>query len=175
MLCMVCGIILPVRFMEVDHQRPKSKGQDEAIVKVMRVLRLTIARPHGVKCMQLYDCMNQALRRREGHLVWSYLKRYLWKENAMAKDDPQTPEIFPFVPVYPKDVRGPPVPNGSTTQMRYTLNMEGEIFYSLIRALEPEPPLALIAVHSLANLRPVCGPCNKTRGKTSLKFPPIST
>ncbi|KAG8530140.1 uncharacterized protein KY384_005623 [Bacidia gigantensis] len=170
---MVCGIILPIRFLEVDHQRPKSSGKNEAIMKVLRVLGLTLGRPHGAKCMQLHDCVAQALRLPEGKgiQISTFLKRYLWKENVRDAGEPLPGVIVPFVPVLAKDERPSPL-WGSTTQDRYTLSVKGEIFYSVVRALAPPGyPLEAVAVHSLANLRPACGPCNKLRGKTSLKFP----
>lgn len=47
--CMVCGLMLPMRNMTVDHQRPQTGGQDEAVLKTFRAFGLTTEGPKGSK------------------------------------------------------------------------------------------------------------------------------
>lgn len=58
--CTNCGVVLPERLLQMDHQRPKIGGQIEAVAKVMRILQLTIEGPRGPKCTQLYEAFIEA-------------------------------------------------------------------------------------------------------------------
>jgi hypothetical protein len=47
--CMICGVVLPIRNMTIDHQRPQTGGDYEAIVKTFRAFGLTQEGPKGDK------------------------------------------------------------------------------------------------------------------------------
>lgn len=51
--CMVCGIVLPIRLLSIDHKRPQTGGYNEAILKVFRVMGLTKEGPQGPKGIAL--------------------------------------------------------------------------------------------------------------------------
>jgi hypothetical protein len=168
--CPMCGIFLPLRHIQTDHQRPQADGKIEAMAKIMRVLGLTTAGPHGKKCVQLQALSQKAVEEPSHDLIFSFMHRALWDASQIDHD---RPERTPFQPVKPKD-RHDAAQNTSTTQERYTLNMKGELFYSCIKAFRLEDLLFERAMHSLVNLRPLCGRCNSDRGNRCLKTPKIS-
>lgn len=47
--CMVCGLVLPLKNLTIDHQRPQSGGELEAVLKTFRALGLTEEGPQGPK------------------------------------------------------------------------------------------------------------------------------
>ena len=47
--CMICGLVLPLRNLTVDHQRPQSGGETEAVLKTFRAFGLTSEGPQGPK------------------------------------------------------------------------------------------------------------------------------
>lgn len=49
--CMICGVVLPVTAMQVDHQAAKGAkgGGDEALLRAFRAMGLTKAAAHGPK------------------------------------------------------------------------------------------------------------------------------
>jgi len=47
--CVTCGLILPLRNLTVDHQRPQSIGETEAVLKTFRAFGLTKEGPKGPK------------------------------------------------------------------------------------------------------------------------------
>ncbi|QJE01791.1 hypothetical protein HH212_18610 [Massilia forsythiae] len=47
--CMICGLVLPMRNLTVDHQRPQSGGEIEAVLKTFRAFGLTMEGPRGGK------------------------------------------------------------------------------------------------------------------------------
>jgi hypothetical protein len=47
--CMICGLVLPLRNLTVDHQRPQSGGETEAVLKTFRAFGLTKEGPKGGK------------------------------------------------------------------------------------------------------------------------------
>lgn len=47
--CMICGLVLPLRNLTVDHQRPQSGGEIEAVLKTLRAFGLTNEGPKGPK------------------------------------------------------------------------------------------------------------------------------
>jgi hypothetical protein len=47
--CMLCGVVLPIRNMTIDHQRPQTGGAYEAILKTFRAFGLTKEGPKGEK------------------------------------------------------------------------------------------------------------------------------
>lgn len=53
----------------------------------------------------------------------------------------------------------------SRTQVRYALKLEGELFHSCIKAFRLENLLSERAMHSLVNLRPLCGAMKIWKGK----------
>lgn len=59
--CMICGIILPLRNLTIDHQRPQSGGGLEAVVKTFRGLGLTTEGPQGPKGIAILNHVKQAI------------------------------------------------------------------------------------------------------------------
>lgn len=47
--CIYCGLLLPLRLITVDHQRPQAGGETEAVAKMFRTLGWTVAGPIGAK------------------------------------------------------------------------------------------------------------------------------
>ncbi|PMS16643.1 hypothetical protein C0Z18_22655 [Trinickia dabaoshanensis] len=47
--CMICGLVLPLANLTIDHQRPQSGGELEAVAKVFRTFGLTKEGPKGPK------------------------------------------------------------------------------------------------------------------------------
>jgi hypothetical protein len=47
--CMICGLVLPLRNLTVDHQRPQTGGELEAVAKTFRAFGLTEEGPKGPK------------------------------------------------------------------------------------------------------------------------------
>ncbi|KAF6842768.1 hypothetical protein CMUS01_02761 [Colletotrichum musicola] len=148
--CSACGIVLPLWHMEIDHQRPRKGGELEALAKTMRVLGLTLAGPHGGKCVQLHRLVQEAMNNnanmgKEDMETLATDEGFVdfWQQfdDGIACDclpeDVLPHERTPFEPVVPKPARGPAAQT-STVQERYTLNREGEVLYSFIRALGME-------------------------------------
>jgi hypothetical protein len=49
--CVDCGMLLPMRLLEVDHQRPLSGGETEAVAKVFRAFQWTVGVAKGNKAV----------------------------------------------------------------------------------------------------------------------------
>lgn len=47
--CMICGLVLPLRNLTIDHQRPQTGGDHEAVLKTFRAFGLTTEGPQGPK------------------------------------------------------------------------------------------------------------------------------
>jgi hypothetical protein len=47
--CMMCGVVLPLRNLTIDHQRPQAGGELEAVLKTFRAFGLTQEGPKGPK------------------------------------------------------------------------------------------------------------------------------
>lgn len=47
--CMICGLVLPLRNLTIDHQRPQKGGEIEAVLKTFRAFGLTLEGPGGPK------------------------------------------------------------------------------------------------------------------------------
>jgi len=60
--CMMCGVILPLRNLTVDHQRPQSGGESEAVLKTFRAFGFTKAGPKGVKGQRILDHFTNGAR-----------------------------------------------------------------------------------------------------------------
>ncbi|KAF6781887.1 hypothetical protein CSOJ01_16046 [Colletotrichum sojae] len=148
--------LLRLRHMEIDHQRPRKGGEMEALAKTMRVLGLTLAGPHGGKCVQLRQLVQQAMddnanMGEEGKETLATDEGFenFWQQfdDGIACDclpgDVPPDGRTPLKPVVPKPDRGPAVQT-SMVQDRYTLNWEGEVFYSFIRAFGMEKVEVLV-------------------------------
>lgn len=177
--CTICGIVLPMRHMEIDHQRPRSGGDLEALLKTMRAVGLTVAGPHGTKCMQIRELVQRAMDDNSdiSHDQEKAMADF-WQDfddgiacDSYPEDVPNT--RVPFHPVQPKAARRSDATVGqdSTVQDRYTLNVEGQWLYSFIVAMGLKEMVLERTMNSLANMRPLCGPCNGARGNMGLKCP----
>jgi hypothetical protein len=47
--CQRCGIVLPLRNLTIDHQKPQQNGGVEAMVRVFRAAGLTVSAGYGIK------------------------------------------------------------------------------------------------------------------------------
>ena len=155
MTCVDCGIFLPRRYMQMDHQRPQVDGQTESVAKVLRVLGLTQAEPKGEKCTQLRSAIRIMMDRFQipGPGLLVIFTNGEGIQNAVT----------------PKKMRLQ-VNTASTLNQRYSLNETGTIFYSLVIALRKREILETRTMHSLANIRPLCSNCNGSRGNRDLKY-----
>lgn len=155
--CQACGIILPNRYMQMDHQRPQVGGEIESVVKSLRLLGLTAGKPHGSKCTQLSPLVAViASQKDEAYTANAYMSTQ-WNQ---------------LKAVTPKSLRAPSTSSPAQQQARrdrYTLNEGGEILYSLVKHFKLEDKILRQSMHTLANLRPLCGPCNGARGNGDLK------
>lgn len=144
--CMECGLILPLRNLTVDHQRPQSGGEYEAVLKTFRAFELTTEGPQGAK----------------GRMVQAYVR-------ASAQLSPLFPQQLSqlIVPIAPKLGRG--ALGGASVVNRYTLNEQGAILYSFIVESGNLAEMKSNCMHGLLNLKPLCGACNSARGNP-LKF-----
>ncbi len=151
--CQNCGLLLPLTHLTIDHVRPQTGGEVEAVAKMLRVLNLTVAGPSGQKNQALQAAVGQALSHPQG-----------------VGPGMMVVQMFTnFAPVPTKPGRGPKTPPGSSAADRYSLKWEGQVVYSAVKALGALPELKVRSMHSLVNLRPLCGSCNAARGNP-LKF-----
>lgn len=142
--CMQCGLVLPERLITVDHQRPQSGGEVEAVTKVLRAMGLTKGDPSGAK----------------GKVF----------QAAFEKDRLLGYVLF-GIGAKPIPTRiGRSVVHSSTLKERYTLTNAGAIFLSLAVAAGVYDELAKLSMHSLLNLAPLCQSCNSSKGDKK-KFP----
>jgi hypothetical protein len=150
--CQNCGLLLPLSHMTIDHVRPQTGGEVEAVAKVLRILGFTMAGPTSPKSQQLQAGVQSAMRHQQGLSIGLH-------NMSMER-------VVTAVPTKPG--RGPKVVT-STVLDRYSLNWEGYLFYSLVKGLGCITQLQTRCMHSLVNLKPLCGPCNGSRGNP-LKF-----
>lgn len=151
--CQDCGLLLPISHMTIDDTRPQKGGDSEAVAKMFRMLGMTDKGATGDKSKQLQGAPVKAFNDPKGASTG------LFKMQMMGKLNP--------VPTRPG--RGPkPVP-GSTVDERYSLDWQGMVFYSVAVGLDFVVSLQTRCMHSLINLRPLCGVCNSRRGNP-LKF-----
>jgi hypothetical protein len=151
--CQDCGLVLPTSLMSIDHSRPQSGGETEAVAKVLRTLGLTVAGSSSPKATQLNAGVAAALQSNQGFA------------NALTSFSMNGT----VQPVPTKPGRGPKGPATSTRDDRYSLKWEGGVFYSVAIALDCVSELQTRCMHSLINLRPLCSGCNSSRGNP-LKF-----
>ena len=135
--CLYCGIVLPTRLVTVDHQRPQTGGEKEAIAKVFRVLGWTIAGSKGSKGVGLTGQNLTSLQ-----LFHQYMT---------------------VIPVPTKKGAGPKPPSTTTVGDRYTLNGAGAFLYSIAKLAGAITELEKRCMNSLINLAPACQPCNSSR------------
>ncbi|KAF7555600.1 hypothetical protein G7Z17_g2054 [Cylindrodendrum hubeiense] len=152
--CTNCGVVLPVRLLQMDHQRPKIGGQIEAVVKVMRILQLTLEEPRGPKCRQLHNAFIE------------------------AKKHPTNPWILIFThqnfltgTIKPTQLREESPPGNLDD--RYTLNNRGSVLYAILRHFGMGDLLDICLVNGIANIRPLCSACNGGRSNKDRKYPPV--
>jgi hypothetical protein len=143
--CMQCGLLLPERLIEVDHQRPVEGGTTEAIAKVFRALGLTNAGSSGVKGRILGE-VSKSSKLQFGATVSGVVP------GAVPTRMNQASVHF------------------SSLDNRYTLNAKGIILITIIQAAGMYSMLEEVCLHSIVNAAPLCGYCNKEKGKRT-KYP----
>jgi hypothetical protein len=138
--CMECGLVLPLRNLTIDHQRPQTGGELEAILKTFRAFGLTTEGPQGAK----------------GKMILAYVQ-------ASAQPSTQFPtQIQQIIQAIPTRLERGPL-SGSSVTDRYTLNDEGTLLYSFAVEAGQLEELKSQCMHGLLNLKPLCGACNSSR------------
>ncbi len=151
--CQDCGLVLPLSRVSVDHVRPQTGGENESVVKVLRVLGLTVLGSSGTKGQQLAQGVQAAVHDKGG--AGQGMFRLQMERN--------------LAPIPTKPGRGQKAPTSHQTKVdRYSLTWEGALFYSVVKALGAEKELQVRCMHSLVNLRPVCSSCNSSRGNRTV-------
>ena len=133
--CIGCGIVLPLSHMTIDHQRPQSGGETAAIARLFRACDLTAGKPVGAK----------------GKALINQFKGVGLNQGDYSK--------------MPKSSRNttPQVDAAQARSNRYTLSTMGHLIYAAIVSAGELHRLKLLAMHSLANLKPLCTVCNPRR------------
>ncbi|UKZ96393.1 uncharacterized protein TrAFT101_011184 [Trichoderma asperellum] len=152
--CTNCGVVLPDRLLQMDHQRPKIGGQIEAVAKVMRILQLTVEGPRGPKCTQLYNAFEEADR----HSSNAWIRIF-------------TDQSFLTGAIRPTQMRVTSPPGNMDD--RYTLNNPGSILYAILLHFGMGDLLNICLVNGIANIRPLCSACNGGRSNKDRKYPPV--
>ena len=138
--CMECGLVLPLRNLTIDHQRPQTGGELEAILKTFRAFGLTTEGPQGAK----------------GKMILAYVQ-------ASAQPSVQFPQqIQQIIQPIPTKL-GRASLGGSSVENRYTLTNEGTLLYSFVVDAGKLEDLKSQCMNGLLNLRPLCGACNSSR------------
>ncbi|WPB73970.1 hypothetical protein KYC5002_33655 [Archangium violaceum] len=142
--CMTCGVVLPIRLMTVDHQRPQTGGDHEAVLKTLRMLGLSKEGPKGSKGQNLQQHLSTGV-------ALTAVPTKLNRPPAPAPAPAPGQQVSPLT-------------------NRYSLNWRGVVFYSLMIAANAETDLANNCMNGLMNLAPLCSSCNSRRGNP-LKLP----
>lgn len=132
--CVSCGVVLPFRCMQVDHQRPKAQDNYEALVKALRSFGFTQAGPKGEKGAILSDLLYGV---------------------------GQAPTLGVYHAVSPRF--GKARAEIGTLEKRYQLNDMGIIIVSIARHRGVIDGAKTNYIHSIYNLRPMCAGCNVGR------------
>src|SRR5207244_3464463 len=53
--CAICGLLLHLENVQIDHSRPQTGGECEAVLKVLRALGMTAEGPQGHKGQLVQD------------------------------------------------------------------------------------------------------------------------
>lgn len=133
--CIDCGLILPLSHMTIDHQRPQSGGETEAIARLFRACDLTDGKPVGAKGKGLINQFKGV-----GLDPGDYSKIPKPARNATPQTSPTT-----------------------SRTSRYTLSSMGHLIYAAIVSAGEIERLKRLGMHSLANLKPLCTVCNPRR------------
>jgi hypothetical protein len=152
--CQICGLVIPLAYASIDHVRPQTGGGHEAVAKVLRILGMSVDGPRGTKTSQLQSGVTTA----SGHGGGLAAGLVAFQTSGKVQAVPT------------KTGRGPKAADSAQhLKDRYSLNWEGQVFYSLVRILGCLNELEVRCMHSLVNLRPLCNHCNSARGNP-LKF-----
>jgi hypothetical protein len=127
--CQRCGIILPLRNLTIDHQKPQKGGEVQAMLRVFRAAGLTRSTGSGTK------------------------NRFLQGQIAQTVGGNQT--------VLQRGQRGGDVD-------RYSLSSKGIIYFTLLQHWNLAGEMLQMSMHHIANLRPMCGPCNSSLRNTNV-------
>jgi len=129
--CQKCGVILPLKNLTIDHQKPQQGGDVQAMLRVFRAAGLTVSTGSGQK--------NRALQRQFAPLVGG-------NQNVLQRGQ-----------------RG-------TDIDRYTLSMKGIIYFTMLQHYKLTNEMLQMSMHHVANLRPMCGPCNSRLRNTNITW-----
>ncbi len=144
--CKKCGLVLPMKLITIDHQRPQAGGEFEAVAKVFRIFGLTLEGPKGAK----------------GKAFQELVQKGGTATNVVLAGDMGVLTVAPL-PVGVKAL------GGNSLADRYTLNDSGTMYYSLVKAAGALKELQDRCMHSLLNLAPLCQSCNNIKNN-QLKF-----
>lgn len=129
--CQRCHVILPLRNLTIDHQKPQQGGDMEAMLRVFRAAGLTVATGSGPK------------------------NRYLQGQIAATVGGSTT--------VLARGQRG-------SDHDRYSLSIKGIIYYTALVHYSLTGEMRQMSMHHIANLRPMCGPCNSSLRNSNVTF-----
>lgn len=130
--CQRCNVVLPLRNLTIDHQKPQQGGDVEAMLRVFRAAGLTVSTGVGQK------------------------NRYLQGQVAQSVGGNTT--------VLPRGGQ-----RGSD-QDRYTLSNKGALYFTALQHYNMVGEMKNMSMHHIANLRPMCGPCNSGLRNSNVTF-----
>jgi hypothetical protein len=142
--CHYCGIILPEKLIQVDHQLPKAGAPGAAILKTLHSLNggLTTSAAHGAKNIQAANIAASHVAALATIPVKGYAFGKAW--NA------------------------PALPLGGAKALRYSLTPEGETFLTIAIMMLGEQRFTNECINSILNLVPACASCNGAAGKGNM-------
>lgn len=130
--CQKCKVVLPLRNLTIDHQKPQKGGEVEAMMRVFRAAGLTRSTGTGQK------------------------NRYL--QGQVAQGIGGNTNVLP---------RGGT--RGSDAD-RYSHTNKGIIYFTLLQHYKLTGQMLEMSMHHIANLRPMCGPCNSGLRNSNVTF-----
>ncbi|MEM7165331.1 MAG: hypothetical protein AAF581_07705 [Planctomycetota bacterium] len=135
--CHYCGLLIPDKLVQLDHQRPKTGGRVTAVAKVLRWYGLTRGPGKGPK--------HQAMALGQGKGGGKRVLRPIAPKGQPTGD------------------AGQPGNWSEDKKQRYTTNVAGTALISVLHAAELYKAFEARCVNSNINLVPSCGACNRAR------------
>ena len=173
MPCHNCGILLPVNYLEVDHYMPKASHRDAAVLKMLRLLGLTIQGPSkDTKAGKLREYLSTLKDKRNFDL--KAFSKFLNKKEDKKEDKKEEPPVL-FFPNQnePENFN---FQNGNKfIKNKWVTTAEGSAFLTLLCGVDKEigNSLRTACTNSYLNLVPLCTRCNLTKNEQSV-IPPQS-
>lgn len=131
--CHNCGLVLPSKMIDVDHHFPQSMQGPHHILRVLKAFNMS----------------QQGPSRPTG-------KAARYKASGSLAGFTLNPKGRPY-----KDVSH--IQNNNADKRKYTTNILGSVFLSLIAWVDGGNDLARLCMNSRLNLVPLCGACNRKK------------